>query len=252
MSDVLVVESHGPIRVLRLNRPDHLNAANPELHRRLSEIWTEIASDRSVRAVVLTGTGRAFSGGGDLDLIAEMGADPDLRSVVLQEAKTIVRGMVDFPLPIVAAVNGPAVGLGCSLVSLADMVFIDEKAFLADPHVTVGLVAGDGGAVTFPLLMGLLKAKEYLLTGDRIPAEDAVRLGLANRLVGEGRVLEEAMAYAERLARQPRRALEGTKRTLNLHLSQAMSGILDFAISTESESFDCPEHRSALEKMRGG
>ena len=250
MPDTILIEARDSLRIVRLNRPDDLNASNAELHRRLSEIWTELANDRDARAIVLTGNGRAFSAGGDFDLIAEMGADPEYRRLVLQEAKSIVRGMVDFPLPVIAAVNGPAVGLGCSLVSLCDVVFIDEKAFLADPHVGIGLVAGDGGAVTFPLLMSLLKAKEYLFSGDRISAEEAVRIGLANRVVEGGRVLDEAIAYAERLAKQPRRALMGTKRTLNLHLSKAMEGILDFAVSTESESFDCPEHKSALDKMR--
>lgn len=250
MSECLEVESRGPIRIVRLNRPEQLNATSPELHRRLAEIWPELASDSDARAVVLTGAGRAFSGGGDLQLIEDMGADPMLRRAVLQEARRIVQGMVDFPLPVVAAVNGPAVGLGCSLVTLSDVVFIDERAFLADPHVSVGLVAGDGGAVTFPLVMGLLKAKEYLFTGDRIPAEEAVRLGLANRLCDEGKALEEALAYAERLARQPRRGLEGTKKALNAHLSGAVASILDLALSEESASFDCPEHRAALEKMR--
>jgi enoyl-CoA hydratase len=232
-----------------MNRPEQLNAVSPELHKRLSEVWTELAADPEARAVVITGQGKAFSAGGDLDLIKDMGTDYALRRTIMQEAKAIVRGLVDFPLPLVAAVNGAAVGLGCSLVSLSDMVFMSETAYLADPHVTVGLVAGDGGAVTFPLMMSLLKAKEFLLTGDRISAEDALRLGLANRVVAPENLFDEALAFAERLAAQPRRAVEGTKRTLNLHLSNAMSGILDFAISTESESFDCPDHHAALERM---
>ncbi|MAG31523.1 MAG: enoyl-CoA hydratase [Deltaproteobacteria bacterium] len=249
MPDCLLIESRGPIRIVRLNRPEQLNATSPELHKRLSEVWGELAADPEARAVVITGEGRAFSAGGDLDLIKDMRQNFALRRQILQEAKAIVRGLVDFPLPLVAAVNGPAVGLGCSLVSLSDVVFMSESAYLADPHVTVGLVAGDGGAVTFPLVMSLLKAKEFLLTGDRIPAEEALRLGLANRVVKSDDLLDQALAYAERLAAQPRRAVEGTKRTLNLHLSKAMAGILDFAISSESESFDCPDHHAAIERM---
>ncbi len=198
---------------------------------------------------MITGEGKAFSAGGDLDLIKGMGDDHALRRAVLLEAKAIVRGLVDFPLPLVAAVKGPAVGLGCSLVSLSDLVLMSETAFLMDPHVTVGLVAGDGGAVTFPLMMSLLKAKEFLLTGDRIPTEDALRLGLANRVVKPERLFDEAFAFAQRLAAQPRKAVEGTKRALNLHLSDAVSGVLDYAISSESESFDCPDHRVAVRKM---
>jgi enoyl-CoA hydratase len=251
MSDCLEIEARGPLRILTLNRPEARNAANPELHHRLANVWTEIANDREARVVVLTGRGKAFCGGGDLGLIEDMGKDFELRKAVLHEAKIIVKSMVDFPLPIVAAVNGAAVGLGCSLVTLSDIVLMSETAYLADPHVTVGLVAGDGGAVTFPLMTSLLKAKEYLLTGDRIPAAEAERVGLANRVVAPDDLMDEAIALAERLAAKPRRALEGTKRTLNQHLSQAMAGILDFAISTESESLDCPEHRAVLAGMLG-
>jgi enoyl-CoA hydratase len=249
MSDVLEIEARGPLRILTLNRPEHRNAANPELHARLASVWDEIAADREARVVVLTGRGKAFCGGGDLGLIREMGLDHAVRRAVLHEAKSIVKSLVDFPLPIVTAVNGAAVGLGCSLVTLSDVVFMSESAFLADPHVSVGLVAGDGGAVTFPLMMSLLKAKEYLLTGDRIPAEEAERLGLANRVVPADKLLDEAIAFAERLAGQPRLALEGTKRTLNLHLTKTMAGLLEFAISTESESLDCPDHRRVLAAM---
>jgi len=249
MSDCLEIEARGPLRILTLNRPEQRNAVNPELHARLATVWDEVARDREARVVVLTGRGRAFCGGGDLGLIEEMGRDHAVRRAVLHEAKSIVKSMVDFPLPVVTAVNGAAVGLGCSLVSLSDMVFMSESAYLADPHVSVGLVAGDGGAVTFPLMMSLLKAKEYLLTGDRIPAAEAERLGLANRVVPADKLLEEAIAFAERLAAQPRLALEGTKRTLNLHLTNAMAGILDFAIATESESLDCPDHRRVLATM---
>ena len=249
MSEVLEIEARGPLRILTLNRPEARNAANPELHGRLATVWTEIANDSEARVVVLTGRGKAFCGGGDLGLIDEMGKDYALRKAVLHEAKIIVKSMVDFPLPIVAAVNGAAVGLGCSLVTLSDIVLMSESAYLADPHVTVGLVAGDGGAVTFPLMTSLLRAKEYLLTGDRIPAVEAERIGLANRVVPADELMDEAIKLAERLAAKPRRALEGTKRTLNLHLTQAMAGILDFAIATESESLDCPDHRKTLAAM---
>jgi enoyl-CoA hydratase len=252
MSDCLLIEARGPLRIVTLNRPEQRNSANPELHRRLSEVWDELAEDAEARVVVLTGAGRAFCGGGDFDVIESMGADFGVRRAVLHEGKKIVQSLVGFPLPIVAAVNGPAVGLGCSLVTLSDMVFMSETAFLSDPHVTVGLVAGDGGALTFPLMTSLLKAKEYLLTGDRIPADEALRLGFANRVVAPDQLLPDAIAFAERLAAQPRRALEGTKRTLNLHLTKAMAGLLDFAFSSESESFDCPDHRAAIARMTSG
>ncbi len=119
--------------------------------------------------------------------------------------------MVRFPWPIVAAVNGPAVGLGCSLAGLSDVVLIEESAYLADPHVSVGLVAGDGGVLTWPLLTSLLRAKEYLLTGDRIPAAKAVEFGLANRVLPDGASKEEAIVLAKRMATQPHAALKATE-----------------------------------------
>ncbi len=152
-----------------MNRPEALNAANQDLHRRLAEVWAELDADQECRGVVLTGTGRAFSAGGDLGVLRQMHGDSTYREAILKEGRQIIEGMVRFPWPIVSAVNGPAVGLGCSLAGLSDVVLIEESAYLADPHVSVGLVAGDGGVLTWPLLTSLLRAKEYLLTGDRIP-----------------------------------------------------------------------------------
>ncbi len=126
--------------------------------------------------------------------------------------------MVACRVPIVAAVNGPAVGLGCSLVALSDVVYMAESAHLADPHVLIGLVAADGGPVTWPLLTSLQLAKEYALTGDRIPAERAAAIGLVNHVVPDDEVLDQAMACARKIAALPQQAVEDTKRILNLHL----------------------------------
>ena len=133
-------------------------------------------------------------------------------------------------MPIVAAVNGPAVGLGCSLVALSDIVFMAESAHLADPHVMVGLVAADGGPVTWPLLTSLQLAKEYALTGDRIPARRAAEIGLVNHVCADDEVLDQAVACAHRIAKLPKQAVEDTKRILNLHLERAVLATLDFAL----------------------
>jgi enoyl-CoA hydratase len=246
----LVVQHHGDVRIVILNRPDALNAANDELHRRLSEVWDELAADARCRAVVLTGAGRAFCAGGDLGVLSHMNEDAVYRDAVLTEARKIVRALVQFPLPIVAAVNGPAVGLGCSLAALSDIVLIEQSAYFADPHVSVGLVAADGGAITWPALTSLLRAKEYLYTGDRIPAQVAVDLGLANRVVDDGTSVEQAIALAERLAQQPPQALRDTKRALNKHLERAVLDILDFAVAAESISSASDEHRAIVDAMR--
>ena len=160
---------------------------------------------------MLTGAGRAFSGGGDLDLLRRMSDDPSLRERIMAEAVDIVEAMTTVPVPIVAAVNGPAVGLGCSLAAMSDLVVMDEAAYFADPHVMLGLVAADGGALTWPLLTSLLRAKEFLLLGDRVPAAQALELGLANRVVPAGTSVEVATGLAGRLAALPPQAVRETR-----------------------------------------
>jgi enoyl-CoA hydratase/carnithine racemase len=247
--DALEVESDGPIRVVRLNRPDHLNATNHELHQGLAGLFPQIDADADARAVVLTGNGRAFSAGGDFTYLDELANDPELRRESLTDGRRIVTGMVACRVPVVAAVNGPAVGLGCSLVALSDIVFMAESAYLADPHVAVGLVAADGGPVTWPLLISLQLAKEYALTGDRIPAKRAAEIGLVNHVCPEAEVVAQAVACAHRIARLPRRAVEDTKRVLNLHLERAVLGTLDFALSAEERSFVSPELRANIDRF---
>jgi enoyl-CoA hydratase len=247
--DVLTVSSDGPIRIVCMNRPLALNAANQDLHRRLAEVWPELEADEDCRGVVLTGAGRAFSAGGDLGVLRQMHEDAVYREKILNEGRRIIEGLVRFPWPIVSAVNGPAVGLGCSLAGLSDVVLIEESAYLADPHVSVGLVAGDGGALTWPLLTSLLRAKEYLLTGDRIPAARAVEFGLANRVVPDGSSKDEALVLAKRMAAQPPGALKATKRALQYGLERAVLEVLDFAVLAESVSSASSEHGAALARM---
>jgi enoyl-CoA hydratase len=244
------VESIGAVRVVSLNRPDQLNATNRDLHGGLTRVWGLIAADADARAVVLTGRGRAFSAGGDMDWFGVIRADESERRRAMGEARQLVEEMVAFPLPIVAAVNGAAVGLGCSIAVLCDIVLMAESAFMADPHVSMGLVAGDGGVLTWPLLTSLLSAKEYIFTGDRIPAETAVRLGLANRVVANEALLDEAVALAKRLAEQPARSLQDSKRALNLHLARAISGIIDFAVAAESECFLTADHAARVASFK--
>jgi enoyl-CoA hydratase/carnithine racemase len=247
LPDELEVLSDGPVRIVRLNRPDHLNAANHELHKGLAGVFPQIDADDEARAVVLTGNGRAFSAGGDFTYLDELARDPARRRESLADGRQIVTAMVACRVPIVAAVNGPAVGLGCSLVALSDIVFMAESAHLADPHVAVGLVAADGGPVSWPLMVSLQLAKEYALTGDRIPASRAAEIGLANHVCPDDEVMDQALACAHRIARLPRRAVEDTKRILNLHLERAVLATLDFALSAEDRSFTSPELRANID-----
>jgi enoyl-CoA hydratase/carnithine racemase len=142
----------------------------------------------------------------------------------------------------VAAVNGPAMGLGCSLALSCDVVLLSDQAVMADPHVNVGLVAGDGGAALWPLYTSLLKAKEYLFTGETISADEAVRLGLANRVVEHAVLMDEAMKLADMLASRPQQALRDTKRALNMHIEQAAFGPFEMAIQAEIKSMASAEH----------
>ncbi|OAA27943.1 enoyl-CoA hydratase [Frankia sp. EI5c] len=245
----VIIETRGAVRIVTLNRPDAFNAADETLHRALAELWPALAADHGVRAVVVTGAGEAFSAGGDLGLLDRMTRDPQLRVEVMREAHDIVRGMTSVRVPIVSAVNGPAVGLGCSLASMSDLVVIEEQAYLADPHVLLGLVAADGGALMWPLLTSLLRAKEFVLLGDRIPAQEALRLGLANRVVPTGTALTTALELADRLAALPPQAVAESKALLNSGVRLAVDSLLSAGLDSETASFKEPAFQRNLATM---
>lgn len=241
------VRAEGSLRIITLNRPDALNAVNDALHSGLAKLWSRLDEDRDARAAVITGSGRAFSAGGDFAYLDELRRDKALRAKTILHGREIVLGMARTRTPVVAAVNGPAVGLGCSLVALSDIVYMAESAYLADPHVQVGLVAADGGPLTWPLQMSLLLAKEYALTGARIPAARAVELGLANHVVQDP--LAEAISCAQRIAELPRQAVESTKRLLNIHLERAVLATLDFANMAEDQSFGTDDFNTIIDRL---
>jgi len=241
------VRADGPLRIITLNRPDALNAVDDALHTGLARLWPRLSEDRDARAAVLTGSGKAFSAGGDFTYLAELGRDTALREKTIAHGRDIVLGMARCRIPVVAAVNGPAVGLGCSLVALSDMVYMAEKAYLADPHVQVGLVAADGGPLTWPLHTSLLLAKEYALTGARISAERAREMGLANHIVADP--MAEALASAKQMAQMPQQAVESTKRLLNMQLERAVQSTLDFATTAENQSFQTDDFHANIARL---
>ena len=241
------VEADGALRIIRLNRPDALNAVDDALHSGLAYLWPRLNEDRAARGAVITGNGRAFSAGGDFGYLDELGRDPELRAKTILHGREIVLGMVRCRIPVVAAVNGPAVGLGCSLVALSDIVYMAETAYLADPHVQVGLVAADGGPLTWPLQISVLQAKEYALTGARISAARAVEIGLANHVVADP--LSEAIACAKKIMELPRQAVESTKRMLNMHVERAVLATLDYANAAEDQSFQTEDFRQIVARL---
>jgi enoyl-CoA hydratase len=249
LPDVIRVESDGRVRIVTLSRPEQLNAINDELHLGLTRLFPQLDADADARVAVITGEGKAFSAGGDFDLLDRMANDRALRKGVIAEGRELILNMIRTRVPVVAAVNGPAVGLGCSVIALSDVVYMAESAYLADPHVAVGLVAADGGPLTWPLHTSLLLAKEYAFTGDRITAARAAQIGLANHVCPDGEVLGTAVAAAKKVAALPRQAVEATKRVLNIHLERAVLATIDFAMAAETESFDTDDLRANVDRF---
>lgn len=249
LGDEVVVNGDGPVRVVRLNRPDDRNGANRPMHQSLARLWDHLRDDAGARVVVITGAGSTFSAGGDFGYMQENIDDEGMRAQTIEEGRSIIRGMVRCPLPVIAAVNGPAVGLGCSIALLCDLVLMSQSSFLADPHLRMGLVPGDGG-MAWPALTGLSRAKEYLFLGSRIPAERAVEFGLASRVVAPDELMAEAMKLAHRLAQVPPEALQRTKSALNAYLDAALDGPFELALTGELASMGSPEHRAAVAKAR--
>jgi len=172
-----------------------------------------------------------------------------MRTQTMLEARAIVRGIVRLPMPVIAAVNGPAVGLGCSLAVLSDLVLLSDKSFLADPHLRMGLVTGDGG-MAWPALTGLLRAKEYLFLGQKIMPDKAVEFGLASRVVAADDLMAEAMSLASRLAKVPPTALRDTKLGLNSYLEAQLEHGFEIAFRGEEASMGSPEHAAAVAAAR--
>lgn len=248
MPEEIDVRADGPLRIITLNRPDALNAVNDDLHHGLAQLWPQLTADRTARAAVITGAGKAFSAGGDFAYLAELAQDADLRAKTIADGRELVIGMARCRIPVIAAVNGPAVGLGCSLVALSDVVYMAENAHLADPHVQVGLVAADGGPLTWPLQISLLQTKEFALFGTRISAERALALGLANHVVADP--LTEAIAAAKKVSELPQKAVESTKRLVNIHLERAILASLDYAMAAEDLTFQSDDFRANIARLK--
>jgi enoyl-CoA hydratase len=245
------VDAHGIATVI-LNRPDKKNAVGLRMHAELSLIFRALERDPGVRVIVLTGAGTAFSAGGDLEWMQEMIDDPSIFEKTIREAKEIVLSMLDCEKPLIAKVNGHAIGLGASLALFCDVIFASTHARIGDPHVGAGLVAADGGAIIWPQLVGYARAKEFLMTGDLLTAEAAARIGLINHAVAAEQLDEVVGAFAQRLARGAQQAIRWTKASVNIGLKQLAVSILDGALAYEAVTNLSADHQEAVIAFREG
>jgi len=247
--EFIKVEVAERVATVTLNRPDKLNAVNPGLHHELMTIWNDLAEDREVNAIILTGAGRAFCAGGDVKGMASgtlaSASGGKAERITAAEGRRIVQNMLDVEQPIIGAINGDAVGLGATLALLCDIIVVSEKARFADTHVKVGVVAGDGGAVIWPLLIGPARAKEFLMRGHFVNGADAFRMGMVNYAVAPEQVMAKARELAQELADGPTYAIRWSKLAVNKWLKQQANLILDASLAYEMVTFTTEDHREA-------
>ena len=248
--ETIRVEREGDVLIATIDRPDSdLNAVDATLHADLATLFRSLRIERDARAVLLTGSKKAFSAGGDFSWFPTL-RDPGVLDALRREAKQIVWDLLDIELPVVAAINGPAIGLGASIALLCDVIVIADSALIADPHVKVGIVAGDGGAAIWPLLVGPALAKQYLMTGDPLTAADAARLGLVNEVVPDAQIRERGLAWAARLAAGAPLAVRATKIAVNQQVKRALLDSFDVSTALEMTTLVSADHQEALDALR--
>ena len=240
----------GAVLTATFDRPEHLNAINRTVHRELETLFVDIERDDDIKLAVLTGKGRAFSAGGDLDWLLELNADPAASARAIVGDRRIQNALLSMETPIIAKVNGPAVGLGCSIALFCDIVIATPEAIFSDPHVSVGLVAGDGGALLWPQLIGFARARRYLLTGEAITGTEAAAMGLITDTADAADLDAVVDAWGERLLAQPEHALRWTKVSINAGLKVIANAVLDSSAGFENVTQIMPAHREKLEAMQ--
>ena len=238
------------ILTVTLNRPEQANATNALMERELGRFFIEVAHDKLTRVIVLTGAGRAFSAGGDLEYIQDLIDHPEKIHDGIYDARRLIFAILDCPKPLISKVNGHAVGLAATLVAFSDVSFMADHARIGDPHVAIGFVAGDGGAVIWPQLVGYNKAKEYLFSGELLPAAEAERIGLVNHVVVAADLDQRVQDYATKVASMPARAVQWTKASINIGLKQLAHSIMDASMAYEALSNSTQDHREALAAIK--
>lgn len=243
----LRIERREAVLRVTLNSPDKLNAIDFETENELLRLFQDLRRDRDTAVVVLAGAGRAFSAGGDLQHTFGLLDDPPMIKQEFDLARRFVNSLLDVEQPIIARVHGDAVGLGATLALLCDLTVMAESARIGDPHVRVGLVAGDGGAVAWPLLVGYARAKRFLLGGELMSAAEAERCGLVSLCVPQAELDATVDRWADRWSQGPRYALQWTKATINIGLKAQAAQVLDAGLAYEMVSLQTADHREAIE-----
>lgn len=248
--ETILLERRGRLLAVTLNRPDSLNAFNLAQHNELVPALEFARDDPGSDLVLLTGAGRAFSAGGDLDHIAHSAAHPEKFDFEIQMARQIVLTLLDIAKPVVCRLNGHAVGLGATIALLCDVIFAAEGAKIGDPHVQIGLVAGDGGAIVWAQRIGLARAKEYLLTGELLTATKAAEIGLVNHCLPLDQLDAAVEAFCARLLGGAQQAIRYTKMLTNLELKRIATLVLDQGLAWEGETVRSADHREAIAALR--
>lgn len=252
---LVATEIRGPVAILTLNRPHSMNALGEEGDGEAMEAALRaVAADRSVRCAILTGAGKAFSAGGDLKAMqartgAFAGGPADVREGYRGNIHRLVRALYSFDLPLIGAVNGPAIGLGCDVATLCDIRIAAAGAKFGVTFLKIGLIPGDGGAWILPRAIGASRAAELLFTGDVIDAETACAWGLVSRVVPGERLLDEAVALAERIAAQPPHALRIAKSLLRQGQSATYDQILELSAAAQGLMHHTRDHEEGVAAM---
>jgi enoyl-CoA hydratase len=240
----------GRVLTAAIAAPGKVNAVDGALHDELATVFTDLQRDPDSDLIVLTGKGRAFCAGGDFDWFEEQIRDPGKFRDIGWDAKRIVTTLLDIEKPVICRLNGAAAGLGATIALMCDVIVAADTAQIGDPHVKVGLVAGDGGAVIWPQLIGYARAKEYLLTGDMIPARQAAEMGLINHAVPADELDAKVAEIAGKILGNPRHAVRWSKLVVNQPLKQLAIQSMDASIAYETLSNMTADRAEAVAAFR--
>ncbi len=236
---------------ITLNRPELLNRMDLEAHEEFQEALLHVHRDPLARVVLISGVGKHFSAGGDLAEVDRLRTDAVRRRRMFHDARDLAQSLISLEIPVIAAVQGEAAGLGATIAVLCDIVVVARTSGITDPHVAIGLAAGDGGVVGWPLAMGLTRAKRYLLTGERISGEMAYQFGLATDLVESAeQTLPAARQIAQTITRLAPLAVRGTKRALITYSRRVMGDAFEVALSAEEACMVSDDVREAVTAFR--